>query len=122
MGQTNQKERRKTVRYRPKDGTMAVNNHALGPIVNISMGGLSFRYLEGTSAELSSDSLGIFLGSDDILIDQLSTRIVTDRLISKGSAFLKTCTRQRSIQFTDLNKKQQTHLQEFISKRTQGMY
>ena len=122
MEQAMQQERRKSIRYRPKHGTMAVNTHALGPIINISMGGLSFRYLEGTPAELSSESLGIFLGSEDVLIDQLATRIVSDTLVSEGSAFMKTSTRQRSIQFLNLDDAQLSRLQDFITKRTQGTY
>lgn len=44
-------ERRKFIRYLPKEGTMAINNHALGPVINISMGGLAFRYLAGISSK-----------------------------------------------------------------------
>lgn len=122
MQQLSQEERRKSIRYRPKDGTMAVNSYALGPIINISMGGFSFRYLEGTPVDSSSDSLGVFLGSDDILIEQLGARVVSDILISEGSAFLKTSTRLRSVQFVNLAETQRKQLQDFISKKTKGTY
>jgi len=112
------KERRQFTRFRPKDGTMAVNRHALGPVVNISMGGLSFRYTEDDEHKKLSDILGIFLGSDNILIDKLPTKRITDKLISRGSSFLKTSTRQRSIQFTDLSEKQCKSLKDFISNKT----
>lgn len=122
MAQRVRKERRKFIRYRPKGGTIAVNNHALGPVINISMGGLSFQYLEGESSTPHSDSLGIFLGSDDVLIDQIRTRVISDQRIALGSVFLQLCTRQRSIQFLNLSEKQRKNLQEFINEKTQGTY
>ncbi|MBU1138109.1 MAG: PilZ domain-containing protein [Proteobacteria bacterium] len=122
MSHAIRKERRQFVRYRPKGGTIAVNNHVLGPVINISMGGLSFRYLEGGSTDSPSDSLGIFLGSDDILIDHIATKMISDQLIAQGSVFLKTSTRQRSIQFLNLSEKQRKNLTEFINNKTQGTY
>ena len=117
-----QKERRRFTRFRPKDGTMAVNNHALGPVVNISMGGLSFRYMRENPTRPISDILGIFLGSDDVLIEKIPTKLITDKLVSEGSSFLKTTTRQRSIQFTELTEAQRINLEEFINSKTTGKY
>ncbi len=117
-----QKERRQFTRFRPKDGTMAVNHHALGPVINISMGGLSFRYMGEDSAKAVSDILGIFLGSDDVLIEKIPTKIISDELISSGSAFMKTPTRQRSIQFTELTHSQRASLKDFIGNKTTGAY
>jgi hypothetical protein len=117
-----QKERRQFTRFRPKDGTMAVDRHALGPVIDISMGGLSFRYMGENPAKSIPDTLGIFLGSDDILIEKISTKIITDRLISQGSSFLKASTRQRSIQFTNLTESQRENLEEFICSKTMGMF
>ncbi|HID02843.1 MAG TPA: PilZ domain-containing protein [Desulfobacterales bacterium] len=117
-----QTERRQSTRFRPKDGTMVVNNHALGPVMNISMGGLSFRYMGEDTAKKITDKLGIFLGSENILIDKLPTKVVSDKLVSKGSSFLKTSTRECSIQFLDLTKTQREKLINFISNKTVEMY
>ncbi len=117
-----QKERRKFTRFRPKDGTVAVNRHALGPITNISMGGLSFRYMGEDSARTVSDILGIFLGSDDFLIEKIPTKVVSDKLISYGSSFMRASTRQRSIQFTELTDSQRKDLKDFIDNKTVGVY
>lgn len=116
------KERRQYTRFRPKDGTMAVNNHALGPVVNISMGGLSFKYMDEDPQKPIQDILGIFLGSDNVLIDNITTKVITDKLISQSSTFLKTSTRQRSIQFIHLTKLQKQNLKDFINTKTTGMY
>ncbi len=116
------KERRKFVRFRPKDGTMAVNHHALGPVMNISMGGLSFRYMGEDETKPVSDLLGIFLGSDDVLIEKIPTKVISDKLVSQGSTFMKTSTRQRSIEFTKLTQSQRSSLKEFIGSKTMGTY
>lgn len=114
-----QKERRQFKRFRPKDGTMAVNSHALGPVIDISMGGLAFRYVVEDASRPISDSLGIFLSSDDILIDKLSTKLISDEFVSQSSSFLKTSTRKRSIQFNNLTETQRKSLEEFINTKTQ---
>jgi len=117
-----QKERRQFARFRPKEGTMAVNHHVLGPIINISMTGLVFRYMNETSNKAISDMLSIFLGSDNILIEDLTTKMISDKIVSNGSIFLQTSTRQRSIQFINLTKTQRTKLEDFISNKTLEMY
>lgn len=113
-----QTERRQSTRFRPKDGTIAIDNYALGPVINISMGGLSFRYMGTNIAKSITNKLGIFLGSENILIDKLPTRIVADKLISKGSLFLKTPTRECSLQFLELTPVQRNKLTDFISNKT----
>lgn len=112
------KERRQFKRFRPKDGTMAIDNHALGPVIDISMGGLSFRYVIEDAAKPISNFLGIFLSSDDILIDKLSTRLIADEFVSQSSSFLTSSTRKRSIQFIDLTDTQRNSLEEFIKTKT----
>jgi len=117
-----QKERRLHTRFRPKDGTMAVSHHVLGPIINISMGGLAFRYMNETTNKEVSDILGIFLGSDNILIEELTTKFISDKIVSSGSTFLQISTRQRSIQFIHLTKPQRIKLEDFISNKALEMY
>jgi len=117
----NYKERRKFTRFIPKDGTMAVNRHALGPVVDISMGGLSFRYSDDNVEKAMTDLFGIFLGSDDILIDKIQCKIISDRIMPQGTSFLQTISHQLSIQFLTLSSKQQEKLESFILTKTQGI-
>ncbi len=112
------KERRQFTRFRPKAGTMAIDNHALGPVIDISMGGLSFRYVIEDAAKPISNFLGIFLSSDDILIDKLSTKLISDEFVSQSSSFLTSSTRKRSIQFVNLTETQRNSLKEFINTKT----
>lgn len=115
-----QEERRQFERFRPKDGTMAVNSHALGPVIDISMGGLSFRYIVEDASKPISDTLGIFLSSDNILLDKLSTKLIADEFVSQSTSFLKTSTRKRSIQFLNLTETQRKNLENFINEKTQS--
>ena len=115
------KERRRFKRFQPKDGTMAVNSHALGPVIDISMGGLSFRYVAEDTSKPISDTLGIFLSSENILLDKLSTKLVADEFVSQSTSFLKTSTRKRSIQFLNLTDTQRKNLENFINEETQSI-
>lgn len=115
------KERRKFTRFTPKDGTVAVNNHALGPVVDLSMGGLSFRYMEDKSDTPMTEFFGVFLGSDNILIDKIKSQIVSDRVSKQGTSFLQTQSRQCSIRFLSLTSDQQKELENFILTKTQGV-
>ncbi|MBL4903700.1 MAG: hypothetical protein JKY62_13765 [Desulfocapsa sp.] len=101
---------------------MAVSQQVLGPIINISMAGLAFRYMNGTTNKKISDRLGIFLGSDNILIEELTTQVISDKIVSSGSTFLQISTRQRSIQFINLTKQQRIKLEDFISNKTLEIY
>ena len=115
------KERRRFIRFTPKNGTMAVNDHTLGPIVNISMGGLSFQCMDDANNNFMSDLFGIFLGSDDLLIEEIQSQIVSNRLKVPENAFMQTKTRQLSIQFLNLSSGQQKKLTDFILTKTLGI-
>lgn len=119
--QNNYRERRKFTRFTPKNGTMAVNNHALGLVVDISMGGLSFRYVDDKPDTSMTDLFGIFLGSENFLIDKIQSKVITDRIILQDTSFLHNKSRQCSIQFVDLTSDQQKKLKDFIITKTQGI-
>ena len=101
---------------------MAINTRTLGPVINISMDGLAFRYREEISSQPPSTTIGLFLSSEDILIDKIKTRIISDKPFSEGTLFSKTAIRQRSIQFIELTPPQKEALQEFILTKTKIIY
>ncbi|MEN8188751.1 MAG: PilZ domain-containing protein [Thermodesulfobacteriota bacterium] len=112
-------ERRLHKRHRPFDGALAINHHTLGPIVDISKGGLSFRYLEEESLRQALlGHLGIFLSSNDFLIDHIESKVVRDTLVANTSSFLSTHTRQCSIQFLNLTHHQTEQLGYFLQNMT----
>jgi len=115
------KERRKFTRLIPKDGTMAVNNHALGPVVDISMGGLSFRYADNKSDIAMTNIFGIFLGSENILIDKIQSKIISNKALDHGTSFLQARSHLLAIQFINLSTDQRKKLKDFILTKTQGV-
>jgi c-di-GMP-binding flagellar brake protein YcgR len=116
------KDRRRFTRFTPKNGTVAVNDHTLGPIVNISMGGLAFQCMDDDNSASRSNHFGIFLGSDDILIDGIQSQIVSSsRLKTPKNAFMQTKIRQLSIQFLNLSSMQQKKLKNFILTKARGV-
>ena len=121
MPHSTYKERRKFKRFRPKHGTMAVNTHALGPVVNISMGGLCFRYIDNSLSQPLSDSIDMFLSSDDIFIDNIKVRIVSDKLSSEkpSLSFSKIILRECAIQFLNLTVAQKKEFKKFILTKTE---
>lgn len=116
------KDRRRLTRFTPKNGTVAVNDHTLGPIVNISMGGLAFQCMDNANNSSLSNHFGIFLGSDDILIDRIQSQIVSSsRLKTPKNAFMQTNIRQLSIRFLNLSSVQQEKLKDFILTKACGV-
>lgn len=116
------KDRRRFTRFTPKNGTVAVNDHTLGPIVNISMGGLAFQCMDNDNSRPMSNHFGIFLDSEDILIDRIQSQIVSSsRLKTPENTFMPTKIRQLSIQFLNLSSVQQKKLKEFILTKAHGV-
>ncbi len=113
-------ERRLYKRVSPLEGTIAISHHTLGPIVDISEGGLSFRYLDDNTRQNESAHLGIFLGSNDFLIDHIKAKVIRDIPIKTEAIFISTKTRQCSIQFVDLDKTQKEQLDFFLNNYTAG--
>lgn len=100
---------------------MVINDNALGPVINISMGGLCFQYMDDKNNAYMSDLFGIFLGSDNILIDKIKSRVISDTLETRKSSFMQTRTHLRSIQFLNLTPEQQSELENFILTKTRGV-
>ncbi len=100
---------------------MAVNNCALGPVVDISMGGLSFRYAANNSTICMTNIFGIFLGSDNILIDRIQSKIIFNKELGPKTSFSQGRSHQLAIQFINLSIDQQKKLVAFILTKTQGV-
>ena len=120
MPHSTHKERRESTRFRPKDGTRAIGTYALGSVVNISMGGLCFRYMDSPLSRTLSNTIGLFLSSDDILIDDIEIRVVSDKPFSQNGAFSfsNILIRERAVQFLNLTVAQKKELEEFLLTKT----
>jgi hypothetical protein len=117
-------ERRKFRRFRVKHPAFVVFNTQptkLGEILDVSMNGLSFRYMVD-SEELVNQSreLDILYGDDDFYLDKLHFRTVADRMTNNGLPFSTMIMRRRGVQFCELVEAQQSQLEYFIKHNTSG--
>lgn len=121
VGRKRSVERRKNKRYKANEGAYAaISPHSskLGQIIDISMGGLAFKYIdthnEGDSAESSVPEESIFLSSMGYYVGDLPFETVSDYEITNAPSFSSMKIRKRHIRFTDLSFKQLFDLDYYL--------
>ena len=120
VGRKRTVERRKNKRYKAVEGAYAAispNSHKLGQIIDISMGGLAFKYID-TSNDDTSQSLDaeetIFLSSMGYYVGDLPFKTVSDYEMTNAPSFSSMKVRKRHVQFTDLSFKQLFDLDYYL--------
>jgi len=111
-------EQRKHKRYKVTKRAFAV----LGPdavklchLIDISKGGLSFRYFVDTNGmEETVFELDI-LGGEDFYLERVPIRVVSDILLEDDSPFSSIAMRRRGVQFGTLTQRQKEQVEYFIS-------
>jgi len=89
----------------------------LGPIEDVSMDGLEFRYI--CDGEPSNGSyVEIFMTDGDFYLGRVPIKTVADVQLVNKSAATSTAWRHCSLRFTGLTGYQRTKLEEFIDSRT----
>ncbi len=113
-------ERRKNKRYKAVEGAYAAispNSHRLGQIIDLSIGGLAFKYID-TSNEETEDNLNseetIFLSSMGYYVGDLPFKTIADYEITNAPSFSSMKVRKRHVQFTDLSFKQLFDLDYYL--------
>lgn len=113
-------ERRKHRRFQIANRALVVLRPyytKLGRMVDVSMGGLSFTYLESRQTPQQSFELDVLSEDFSALVRELPFEIVSERHDDKvpfgsGSEPVKRC----RVRFTGLSGKQKSLLQSFIEK------
>jgi len=111
-------EQRKHKRYKVAKRAFAV----LGPdavklchLIDISKGGLSFRYFVDTNEmEETVNELDI-LGGEDFYLERVPIRVVSDMLLEADSPFSSIAMRRRGVQFGTLTARQKEQVEYFIN-------
>ena len=94
-------ERRKHKRYKAVEGAYAAispNSHKLGQVIDISMGGLSFKYIDTTSDDVEfeqSPEESIFLSSMGYYVGDLPFKTISDYEITNAPSFSSMKIRKR---------------------------
>ena len=120
VGRKRTVERRKNKRYKAIEGAYAAispNSHKLGQIIDISMGGLAFKYIDTSSDDTENKELPeetIFLSSMGYYVGDLPFKTISDYEVTNAPSFSSMKVRKRHVQFTDLSFKQLFDLDYYL--------
>jgi len=113
-------ERRRHPRYKMLDVAAVVGDRRLGHVLDMSMGGIAFSYIQMQAHEDEGIELGIIFGRDGKYLEKLPAEVVDDCVLSHGPPHHPVVIRRRSMRFRDLTSEQRQLLAEFISQHSQG--
>ena len=116
-------ERREYTRFRAKDGALIeVRSHRgrLGEIIDISKGGLAFRYIDIGDRPKGSFELDIFLKQTGFRLEKVPAKTISDLKTTKYFPYSSTKTRRQGVQFGELTRNQISKLDHFIKNCTTG--
>ncbi len=88
----------------------------LGPVINISMGGLSVQYIENKKRVADSEVLAVSQSPGSLKVEPIPFRIVTDLEAARMPDGKKI--RNRHVEFRKLTDYQSFQLESFIRKHT----
>lgn len=109
----NKAERRKHERFNVKSGTFKSKSKS-GDIVDISMGGLSFSYVDDNEWSDESFERGMLLGEKDLCLEDIPMKIISDCAINSGFSITRRC----GVKFEKLTPKQLAQLEYYIWNNT----
>lgn len=112
-------DRRSHRRYKATAGVFAVNSK-FGQIIDISRGGLSFRYVERRGWPKELFEMGVLYGDDDFCLDNLAIKTISDCVVANGLSSYSTIIRRCGVQFGELTPKQIRDLEYFIWANSDG--
>ena len=92
----------------------------MGQIVNISKGGLAFRYIDSADEAVKSSELDILFAQNGFHLKTISFKTVADYKAVSEFPFSSIVMRQRSVQFREMGPYQTSRLDYFIENYTTG--
>ena len=116
-------ERRQQKRFIAEEGAFAAlvdQESRLGQIKDISIRGLSFRYIDSHEKLDNADELKIILGNQGLYLDRVPFVKISDFEIKSEFSFSTIKMRQIGLQFGELTAEQNMQLERFIQQHTIG--
>lgn len=116
-------ERRLQKRFKAEEGAFAAlvdQESRLGQIKDISLHGLSFRYIDSQEKLENASELKIILGKQGLYLDKVPFKKVSDFEIESEFSFSTVKMRQIGLEFGVLTAEQKRQLQRFIHNHTIG--
>lgn len=114
-------EKRKYHRYLAREGAIvALKPHAriLGQMIDISLGGLAFRYIESNQKPDNPTDLIILVAQDRFRLDKIPFKTVSDQEIANTVSFSSIRMRRRNVEFGNLSIIQESAVKDFIINHT----
>lgn len=115
-------EQRIHERFRAKDGAFAVikdqSKPTIGQIIDISKGGLAFKYLANGVVVKGNNKLDIFFSGQGIQLKDISFQTVCDFELKSPLSFSSIKMRRGCLQFMDLKENHEIQLTHFIKVYT----
>lgn len=105
-------ERRKYTRFQVKDRSFVLNSK-FGPIVDISMDGLTFLHVPVGRGSKETADTGVLFAGETPFCDPLPVKVVSDQATGSGGSEIL---RRSGVQFADLTQEQLSQLDAFIVK------
>lgn len=109
------------MRFRAQKGAFAVlMNHVttVGPIKDISRGGLAFTYISEDELPQGSFTMDLLFGDEDFYLKDIPSKIITDFEIADQPSFSSIPLRRCSVQFGEMNPLQISQLESFTRNYT----
>ena len=110
-------EKRQHMRYPALDGAIVALNpkaEILGQIIDIGLGGLSFRYIDTEVESPPSEELLILQNKPRFFLENIPYRTVTDKELPNEFIFSAVSVRRMGVEFGNLTDTQRTQLEDFI--------
>ena len=108
-------ERREHTRYKLGDSAIAVFGNSPGHISDISLGGLSFIYLDSDKPSPQSDSVDILDGQQSFFLEKIPCRTVVERLLINESPYNLIKMVRRSLEFNGISDLQKSQIKSYIN-------
>lgn len=116
-------ERRQQKRFKAAEGAFAAlveQESRLGQIKDISIRGLSFRYIDSNEKLENAKELKIILGHQGLYMDKVPFKKISDFELEREFSFSRVKMRQIGLKFGKLTSEQRMKLNRFIQKYTVG--
>ena len=120
---THSAERRQQKRFKVAECAFAAlvdQESRLGQIKDISIRGLSFRYIDSYERLENAKELKIILGRKGLYLDKVPFKKITDIEIESEFSFSRIRMRQIGLEFGKLTSEQRMKLDRFIQYHTNG--
>ena len=116
-------EQRAHLRYKAKEGALVIikrhtNSPALGQIIDISRGGLSFKYLANGKFLKGKNKLDIFISGQGIKLKNISFKTIADITLNENISFSSIRMKRCGVQFEKLSPRNKSQLINFIRIHT----